>query len=358
MRNFISKQIFLLFLTFGYAASNEAQILSGNCSSVTLNISYPEVYIASFLAGCSNGSPCCKVTNQTLQQLVPQFNLMQKQANGIFTSRGAFQSYAGGLPHGTYRADITKRPIYHTTADCSTVSLQSIGQSKFLGNFNVTPLSTNEFVVGATLPSEVKFSYVDNTNGMSNGWDVNEAMKINTTGSINYDRWWLAVFEQGGANRYKSKGWTFGTMPTEIDLKEFWGLTSGWTFQQGTNYYIQFAASSSCNSSWVEANGQNGSDTQVNTFFVCGNGWGCRTAPKEEVVVSPNPANSFFRVFGIEDLEDNSLSLTDLSGRVVQSFSNIANQDLDISALPSGIYLAHIWNGAKKIKTSKISIIR
>jgi hypothetical protein len=34
------------------------------------------------------------------------------------------------------------------------------------------------------------------------------------------------------------------------------------------------------------------------------------------------------------------------------------NQDLDVANLPTGMYLVQLWNGTKKVQTSKLSVVK
>jgi Secretion system C-terminal sorting domain len=371
MRNFIFKQVFLLLLTFFYVFSIKAQTvtISGGCTSVSLVSSTSGgVNFATNLYS-KNGNNLSQLGNIcTLQALDasltmgPLFTLQIKSGNSfmdVFVGGSNSTGNFTGLSHGTFRVAMTFpiiRGIISCTKGFATVQ-NTIGQKiGFEGTYAGQPsFISNEVVVGATLPSEVQYTYIDPTNGMPNGWDVNELMKIDASNSKNYDRWWLAIFEQGGSNRYRSLGWNFGKMSV-LDLKDIWNNGSGWQFQQGTYYYVQLAAMTGCNSSWVEATNPVSSS---NAFFVCGNNWGCKTVSEyTNMIVSPNPANNTFRVSNVDNISDHRVTLTDLSGRTVKSYSNISNEELDIAELPTGMYLVQLWNGTKKVQTTKLSVVK
>ena len=60
--------------------------------------------------------------------------------------------------------------------------------------------------------------------------------------------------------------------------------------------------------------------------------------------VSPNPANDFITVSNSENIFVNTISITDLKGRVVKqnSFSNLSNVQVNVSDLSSGVYMLNI----------------
>ena len=60
--------------------------------------------------------------------------------------------------------------------------------------------------------------------------------------------------------------------------------------------------------------------------------------------VSPNPANDFVTISNSENISVNSISMTDLNGRVVKqnSYSNVSEVQVNISDLASGVYMMNI----------------
>ena len=60
--------------------------------------------------------------------------------------------------------------------------------------------------------------------------------------------------------------------------------------------------------------------------------------------ISPNPANDFVTISNSENISVNSISMTDLNGRVVKqnSYSNVSEVQVNISDLASGVYMMNI----------------
>ncbi len=366
MRNFIFKQVFLLSLTFFYAFSVKAQTAtSPTCSSVTVS-NLPNYDINLYLISNTkvSGNTCTKLVILRTLTIEPRYNL-ERKVNGAWTSVVSNSSSPTftGLASGFFRVTVQLPTVLNASSSgCPGGKIcvinnagQQIGFIGFFGNL----LTSNEIFVGATQPNDIQFTFVDNNSNSNNlAWDANEAKVINTSGTKagTYDRYWLAIIEQSSPNRFKSQGWTFAQMPTTIDIEQIWKQSFPGGFNSLGSYYVQLAAMNGCNTSgWVEANNSQGS----RTFFVCPPGSGCREMGKEEtIVISPNPTSSSFRLMGMDETSDYSLTLTDISGRTLKTYVNVSNQDLDVADLPTGMYLAQLWNGAKKVQISKLSIVK
>lgn len=367
MQKFIFKQISLLILTFFYVLCLKAQTAtSPTCSSVVVN-NLPNYFTNLYLiSDCINtGNTCIKIAKFPTATIEPRYSL-EKKVNGTWTTvvSNVFSPTFTGLAYGIYRASVQLPTVVNASSTgCPSGKFkvintagQEIGFIGFWGTF----VTTNEVYVGATQPGDIQFTFVDNNGSNSNNlaWDLNEAKVINTSGTKagTYDRYWLAIIEQSAPNRYKSLGWTFAQMPTTIDLTTVWKTGNPtWEFNQFGSYSVQLAAMTGCNSGWVEATNPQGGTT----FFICPNGTGCKGIGSEEVItLSPNPTNISFRVSGLDLSSDYSLVLSDLSGKTVSTFTNITNQDLDVSELPVGLYIAQLWNGTKKVQTTKLSIVK
>ncbi len=364
MVKFISKQIFLLFLTIIYAASSVAQItVSATCSSVVVTNS-PNFATNLYALASTSGSGCTRFASDPNKTMKASYTLQSKGTTGAWTTVSTLLATGnptfGSLGTGTFRV-LVRVPIKVASCTNGIQVVNSLGQNiGFVGDISASPTSTsNEIFVGATQPNDIQFTFVDNNSNSNNlAWDANEAKVINTSGTKagTYDRYWLAIIEQSSPNRFKSQGWTFAQMPTTIDIEQIWKQSFPGGFNSLGSYYVQLAAMNGCNTSgWVEANNSQGS----RTFFVCPPGSGCREMGKEEtIVISPNPTSSSFRLMGMDETSDYSLTLTDISGRTLKTYVNVSNQDLDVADLPTGMYLAQLWNGAKKVQTSKLSIVK
>lgn len=362
MRNFIFKQMSLLVLTFIYATSSEAQTLTASsCTSIVIGnipLYATDLHYESNIA--NTASSCTKVTVYPTATILPKY-VLEKKVNNVWTTVASsrFNTTFNGLSSGFYRASV-QLPTLFNVVGCPDNRLcvidvqgKQIGFVGFLGNV----FTTNEVYIGATQPDDIQFAFVDNNSNFNNtAWDLNETKVINTSGTKpgTYDRYWLAIVELSSPNRYHSVGWTFAQIPTNINIGNIWANAFG-SFNQFGSYKVQLAAMTGCNSGWVEATNPQGSTT----FFVCPNGSGCKGMGNEEVItLSPNPTNVSFRVSGLDLNADYSLVLHDLSGKTVSTFTNIANQDLDVPDLPVGLYIAQLWNGTKKVQTTKLSIVK
>ena len=71
--------------------------------------------------------------------------------------------------------------------------------------------------------------------------------------------------------------------------------------------------------------------------------------------ISPNPANEIIKISNNMNININSISITDLNGRIVKTekVSNVANIEINVSDLTTGMYLMNI-NSDKGIVTKKI----
>lgn len=72
-----------------------------------------------------------------------------------------------------------------------------------------------------------------------------------------------------------------------------------------------------------------------------------------QVVTSPNPTNSFFRlqISGSNDFESVTIKISDITGRIIESRNKLAaNQTLDIGRnLKPGVYFVEVIQGTRKV---------
>lgn len=349
----------VVFFQWGYA-----QTANGGCSSVTVTSAgggYPTNSYFSYVGykNCQNGSCCRVITSGSAAQ--PYYQLQQLQSNGTWSNIGSevqSTTFSGLGTHGTYRVRI-KVPRYNTTI-CSGTQItlynllgQFIG---YWGEWNPTYRYTNNVVVGSSVVGDITYDFVDGGGGNSipNGFDFGETVTINTTGTKNYQSWWVAIFENGAPMRYRSMGWTNGngTLPTTINLSSFWNGGSGWTFNSLNSYTVQFAISAPCNTAWANLD---------KSFFICPAGSGCRPADIEQkITVSPNPANGSIKLSNYEMLPGASFKMViiDMSGRTVKSFDQYSADAYDVSDLGCGMYSVAVWDGQNRTHTSKLTIAR
>ena len=282
-----------------------------------------------------------------------------------------FQPIFSNLTHGTYRVKCQAPTI--ATNICQelgspnlpgariclfNLSGQFIGywgtwdNSPFITN---PPTYTNTVVVGATLPSDIDWSFID-----ANGNDLfspEEPIRMNTTNTINYENWWVAIFENGGQNRYWSNGWTQGLIPgnqinlTSLTVGAFQVPGVGPFAQIPVSYTVQFAISSSCNTQWINLD---------KNFAICPARLGCRIAENEDIRLYPNPANNSFQLynFDTDPSKQQRIVLMDMNGRTVKSFEQITQSLFDISDLTNGLYVVSIWENGSRLLTTKLSVVK
>ena len=347
------------FVQFGYA-----QTASGGCTSVTVTNNgggYPTNSYFSFVGykNCTNGS-CCRVITSG-SPAAPYYQLQQLQSNGTWSNIGSEQqgtTFSGLGTHGTYRVRI-KVPMYNT-ALCSgslTILYNTLGQFiGYWGQWDPTYRYTNNVVVGSSVTSDIAYSFVDGGGGnaLPDGFDFGETVSINTTGTKNYESWWVAIFENGAPNRYRSMGWTNGngTLPTSINLSTFWNGGQGWVFNSLGSYTVQFAISAPCNTAWANLD---------KSFFICPAGSGCRPADiDEKITISPNPANGAIKLNNYKVIPGASFKMVviDMSGRTVKEFNQYSSDAYDVSELGCGMYSVTVWDGNNQTHTSKLTIAR
>lgn len=65
---------------------------------------------------------------------------------------------------------------------------------------------------------------------------------------------------------------------------------------------------------------------------------------KAQFKVSPNPANDFVQLEGLEGLDVSSLTVTDANGKVISTYTNITGDahELNVSSLDNGMYFVRI----------------
>jgi hypothetical protein len=256
--------------------------------------------------------------------------------------------------HGWYRIAI-RVPKYIVAPNCTQnwIKVFSMQTGQHLGYEGewAPLLYSNWVVVGETVQSDVKWTFIDpNSNGL---FDSGDEVKMNTLGTINYDHWWVAIFENGGQNRYASNGWTSGLIPGNVfDLLEFWKFKTGTDFSEiPVSYAVQFAISSRCDTEWTNLD---------RWFAVCPTGTGCRIGETGALTIAPNPASTYFSLYGFHPSEVSNyrLTLTDLNGRILKTFSQDIQRQFDVSDLSNGLYIVQIWENDARVFTTRLSVIR
>jgi hypothetical protein len=79
------------------------------------------------------------------------------------------------------------------------------------------------------------------------------------------------------------------------------------------------------------------------------------TSDVQKVAVFPNPANNVVNINLTAFKGKSEVSMFDVNGRLVlRREVNPVNTQLDISALPAGVYIMRIKNGVKEVNMTKI----
>jgi len=354
---------FLSFIISGlllWNGASIAQTAEGGCSSVRITGGVPlypnNAWVNSIYLG-HYGDECNKYLAPGFYQpaATAQFSLQMLGEENWITVRSWQPSsiFNDVEDHGWYRVAI-RVPQYIAAPYCLEGKIRvynAFGQFYGYAGEWAETIYSNWVVVGETEQDDISWEFVDpNGNDLFNPGDV---VRMNTTGTKNYDNWWVAIFENGGQNRYWSNGWTGGLIPdNEINLtQEASEIFQGGFAQIPVSYTVQFAITSTCDTEWTHLD---------RNFAVCPQGWGCRTKAEDEVVIVPNPASVVFSVTNLDEAVggDYQLTLTDMNGRIVKTFSKTMNRKFDISDIPSGLYLVNILNENIGVYTLKLSIIK
>jgi len=377
----------LAFMSHLVVQNSFAQTATVSCSTNAITVSnippYPTVYFAyvgykncrdggGYYEGCDEGGQeaCCRVITSG-SPVTPRFYL-ERFVSGTWTTVAGpqFTTTFSNLAHGTYRVRCQAPTI--ATNICMEQGNPNLPGARiclfntsgqFIGYWgtwdntpfgNTPPTFSNTVVVGATVPSDINWNFID-----PNGNDLfspGEAVRMNTTNTVNYTHWWVAIFENGGQNRYWSNGWTQGQIPgNQINLTTLTNgafTTGGQPFAQiPVSYTVQFAISAQCNTAWTNLD---------KNFAVCPAGLGCRIAVDEDIRLYPNPAYNSFQLhnFDVDPSKQQRIVLVDMNGRTVKSFEQITQSEFDISDLINGLYIVSIWENGSRLLTTKLSVVK
>lgn len=269
--------------------------------------------------------------------------------------------YFAGVSHGKYRLYI-EIPVIFLSEGCGehepgpiliyNTLAQWIGYAGSWYGDNSGTYYSNSVLVGHTVDSEIKYSFVDvPETGSESTYDDGEQVTADISNCRNFDLWWLAIFEDGPLyTRYYALGWTHST-PTSLDLTSIWDHGSGWTFEPYHSYTVQFAIENyDCiNSSWNNLD---------RTFFICPTGTGCRLGgDRGQMVISPNPANSsiFIKNFTPDLGRKYQVFMVDLLGRPVKNLE-LSSNEIDVSDMQNGIFTMILTQDNQQIFVSKLAI--
>ena len=381
--------VFFILLCLSLSYESTAQTATGGCSGITVsNIPpYPTVYfVSAWYKNCKTSWSCPGEEEGCCRWLIsgspvtPRFWLERLTDQGWVTAAGPqYGASFNNLAHGTYRVKCQVPNIAENA--CKTDGHGNILKAKIcvyndLGQFlgwwgtwdnspfgTTAPTYTNTVIVGNTVAADNNYTFIDPSHppGGPNGpdpWELGytfgEVVTVDASASTNYNQWWLAVFEDGPTyHRYKSMGWNFGTINAPINLSSWWG-NGGWNFEPLHSYMVQFVVE---NQQCLNGSGWNNNDR---TFFICPTGSVCRFGEDmKELSISPNPANSFIRLMNFEpDLgREYRLHVVDIAGRTVKD-ALIDSEEVDVSDLRSGMFIATLLRDGKPMFTSKLVVNR
>ncbi|MEL6135449.1 MAG: hypothetical protein AAFR59_18980, partial [Bacteroidota bacterium] len=227
------------------------------------------------------------------------YSLERENANGTFTTEAQnILPYFVATGQGAYRIR-----VHYPTAKASTACLisspvvyirekgKSEGIYGFGGEYGELSRVSNIVWVNPANQGDIQGA-LNNPNG-NNFYSSTDDVLLSTDGTKNYKHNWLAIFENGGQNRYISRGWVEGTVEPILDVKAMWNYHYGSFLpaQQGVSYTVQYAISNPCNNVWANQNF---------TFFICDDPSGNCKAPSLDpnFTVFPNPANHQIAVRG------------------------------------------------------------
>lgn len=252
-------------------------------------------------------SPCYAIVSgptMVPQMFLERLNHSNNQFETFSGPRPVSQSLFTHVPHGTYRLKLqVPRIVFRASCDGGHIpahysNAQHVG---WMGHFSeVTTGDTpgtffsDEVVVGMTTQADISFTFIDEPEtGPESAYDYLEGGKINTSQCKNYNRWMIAIIEDGPLyNRYMSTGFLDGKIGGGdgliFDLTDLWqSWVPQWQFEPFHTYTVQVVLENQqCpNPSWNQL---------MRTFFVCPTGTGCRLGKEEvrEITMGPNPAHS------------------------------------------------------------------
>lgn len=362
MKKFLLTKTVLICLSLFSISNLFSQTIEGGCTSVRVNsIPYysPDLYF-SYVGRefCDNLGCCIIIKSGSTTQARHWLEQKDHNTNSWSTVQGPQNgSLFSNLSQGTYRVrtQIPEAFIGHCTGGQSTPCYNTLGQ--YIGRWGrwAAASYSNEAMVGIPQLSDVVYEFVDVQGGdlIPNGFDQDEIAYMDASNSVNYDLWWLAIFETGGAQRYRANGWTHGQVNGLIDLKQVWNGGQGWEFDDFNSYTIQFAVQNEQCKSWTNVE---------KSIFICPTGTGCRFSEgyqeEESMIITPQPANQFISISGMDVYEnDYTIVIRNLNGQEMVN-KTLSSPNLDTSDLPTGVYSVQVSDDSQIILHDQLIIQR
>lgn len=375
----MKKLIYVLWI-FVFSLSIQAiwaQVAQGGCNSITvvsvptyatnLYEFVPTLNQCTFYAAVPSGTMVHRMRLERLNHTTQMFETI-----GTYKYANTGNTF-NNLTKGTYRVKV-QVPRIRFQSNCvggyaivlNNANGQTIG---YRGHYSEVTTGdspgtffSNEVVVGLTTQADINLSFIDPTDGNPDAYDYGERAILDTRNCKNYNRWMIAIAEMGGQNRYMSTGWMTGKIGgngESFDLTGLWQLwITTWQFEplfpSLVSYRVQVVLENNeCpNPSWNQ---------QFKTFIVCPEGSGCRLGEPEEpqIRLGPNPAHSsiFLYNYDVSSYPGSLMMISDMAGRTRKTIPLTGNE-IDVSALPAGIYALQIVNEGKRVFSSKLVIAR
>ncbi len=366
------KKIFLLQVILAllclHGSSSYAQItIAADCvdridvlSIPAYPTTSPNAWISS--AGLLDGGSPCRRDIAIILKLAHPIGWLEQKVGGSWISMTPIGSpvtltvpmWFNKLSHGTYRVRMRGMELFRYDNQCPNGVEYWLNGNK--AGYQVVPSTidqySNEVIIGSTTPAESDFSFISNGSGSVNVYDYLDNVSIDARASVNYDQYWIAIAENGGANRWASYGWVAGQIPYPFDLTKLWkdGHGSAAEFEVGISYTVQVTPTVNHCPLWASV--------KEKDFFVCPYGSGCKgiQTPKTQAPVtvgnSANQLNVFNLDFSAQKLY--TVNVISVDGRIASTTTLATNQPIDISGLVAGLYVVKVSSAGKLICTGKL----
>jgi Secretion system C-terminal sorting domain len=184
-----------------------------------------------------------------------------------------------------------------------------------------------------------------------------DVVKLNGMEAVNYDGFWLAIFEtnpDGSSGRSTSLGGAWQNEQIGIrNLSEIWARGGpAWTFNIGSTYKVQLAISSNSCPSWA---------VREKTFMICNDPQGsCRIGGEklEKITISPNPASDKFQLNGIDFSTGKTyrVTISDMSGKEIEAFNNVTSNEFNTIHFANGAYIVNLMADNRRLFSSKLIV--
>lgn len=371
--------LFSLFLITCIVSSLTAQVTvtaTADCNSVTAKVFGGEsnVWTNIETKKCADSQgPCCKIvknwkSESNPPQRIPTMYKLYRYDGTVAAPAQTSPTFLN-VPHGQYYVRVgVGLPILCPNSNEfislygwneSESAYQYVGlEGELVWGFS---FYSKKVIVGNTLPNynDYRISNTSSWYGLpeKDGFCYGEeVMLFERSFERSYDRYWVAIFENGGLNRWESTYWVEG-LNDDMSLTALWKKNHPtWEFEEGLTYTVQHVVENSAclNDPWNQ---------KVKNFHIlyCANGEADDRASgvlgnAQKLSIVPNPASNFIHIKNLNDSTAGlELQIHDLYGRMILSKS-LESSDVDVSDVPTGMYLASVFENGKCLKTEKLVI--